>query len=72
MDLRFEDLYTICTSCRGGGTLTETTGSGGMYGMGPTITSGPCHACNGKGGKMTESGAAIVKFLQLLRSKSAL
>lgn len=65
MDLKLENLYIECEKCKGSGEYTETLSEGRMR----SSRSGPCDACGGRGGQLTEAGKVIKRFLGVLKSK---
>jgi hypothetical protein len=60
MALTLEELWEKCPKCGGSG--TEAPGK--MVGGGISITPGACPECEGRGGKPTESGRAILELLE--------
>jgi len=69
MEIRFDDLWKICNACGGTGKADTRTVSSGGFGA-VELASGDCKTCDGQGGVMTDSGNAILQFVQKLRSKS--
>jgi hypothetical protein len=64
MTIRFEDLWTVCQKCSGQGEVTTVEGvTNPIAGPGPTTTVGTCQHCQGKRGKPTASGQAIIDLL---------
>ena len=57
MDLKLEDLIIKCERCNATGWHKEKTGS--------RTDEGPCPDCGGVGGKYTEAGKVIKRFIQI-------
>ena len=60
MALKLDDLWEECKKCSGTGKQEP----GKKLGGGISITPGDCNECNGRGGKTTPTGQAILDFLQ--------
>ena len=69
MNLKMEDLFVTCEKCNGEGNITETTPKSGFPGVSGMKTFGPCKACKGIGGSLTETGNTLVQFLRLIQQK---
>lgn len=73
MDLKIEDLVTMCPRCKGQKDIVEIHGSGGgQPGIGLTRTYGPCPDCKGEGAKLTPNGQVLEQFLRQLQAMGRL
>jgi hypothetical protein len=63
--LHFDDLVERCERCNGVGHYTEVRHQSALS---RSTYQGPCEVCGGVGGKMTEQGKELERFLQFLRS----
>jgi hypothetical protein len=69
MELKLEELYIVCSRCKGQKNVTEVQGgANGGPGMGATRWSGPCPDCQGQGGKLTPAGEVLAQFMGCLKS----
>jgi len=57
--ITFDDLFTPCDHCKG-----KTPPPAAL----PGSQFGDCPACNGRGGKLTASGRAVIELIRLDRS----
>jgi DnaJ-class molecular chaperone len=62
--MKDEDLWKECPECKGEG-IKITTARG-------MTSSGPCTACKGLGGEITELGSTLRRFWATLRKKGLL
>jgi len=64
LNIRFEDLFSICSKCRGTGyvkTAAPQIAEGGAAGEAHGVR---CAVCGGKGGELTDSGLAIKRLME--------
>jgi DnaJ-class molecular chaperone len=69
MEIKMEDLWIPCDACSGDGKIIRSSGQPGYVGVFETMSE-YCEKCRGLGGRMTESGKAVLEFIRILRSKS--
>jgi DnaJ-class molecular chaperone len=63
MTTRLADLFTTCDRCEGTGRIREVSGGPMMR----LTREGPCEACGGEGGRMTDAGKALLEFFRIAR-----
>ena len=63
--LRFADLVERCERCNGAGRYTEVRSQSALM---RSTYEGPCEVCGGVGGKITDQGRELQKFVQFLQS----
>ena len=73
MDLTVDDLMQECVKCNGAGEIERKPERQGGYGT-RVVWASPvqCDACSGVGYKLTETGKAIGKLINLLDEKPQL
>lgn len=62
-EIRIEDLWSHCAKCNGTGRIVERSGGFGVS----SVMEQNCPDCRGKGGKITDSGNAVLKFLKEMK-----
>jgi DnaJ-class molecular chaperone len=69
LNIRFEDLFAICTKCKGEGYVKHTPLASAAEGaVGEQRHSEPCAVCGGKGGELTDSGLAIKRLMEKIEA----
>jgi len=63
MEIKKDDLIERCKECNGTGYFKESSGSQGGIGVKWT-REGPCSACGGRGGTLTDAGVAIAEVVR--------
>jgi hypothetical protein len=64
LNIRFEDLFAICSKCHGTGYVKTAVPQIAEGGAGGETHGAPCAVCGGKGGELTDSGLAIKRLME--------
>jgi hypothetical protein len=68
LTIKFEDLFAICTKCKGTGFVKEEPCE--VVSPDPAAPShgSTCAICGGKGGELTDSGLAIKQLMEKIEA----
>jgi hypothetical protein len=73
MELRAEDFYLPCSSCKGGGqTLVAGDLGAPLLGISSIAEAHDCRVCGGTGMELTQTGKTVRDFIRLLLANGML